>query len=175
MIRRESKDDLAAAARVARTLVLQSVTSTAIEVTRHVASRDRVDGVRLNYKRTDKGTAVLSKDGDVVLAAIEFNLVVTTKVEPDDPLISIRLAFELEYRRVAKDVPIADSDLERFARINGVYNAWPYIRELVASSIMRLGYPALTLPSLVIAPKSGGPKPPSEPSSTKRSSRSKAE
>jgi hypothetical protein len=39
-----------------------------------------------------------------------------------------------------------DDILQQFAEVNGIYNTWSYIRELVASSLTRLGLPGVLLP-----------------------------
>jgi len=41
---------------------------------------------------------------------------------------------------------LSDSVVEMFGRTNGVYNAWPYIREAFQSLTVRLGLPPFTLP-----------------------------
>jgi hypothetical protein len=43
---------------------------------------------------------------------------------------------------------------EGFARLNGVHNAWPYLRELMQSTSVRMGIPPVTIPThRVVAPK----------------------
>jgi preprotein translocase subunit SecB len=39
-----------------------------------------------------------------------------------------------------------EGKLASFAQVNAVYNAWPYLRELVQSLTVRMGMPPLTLP-----------------------------
>jgi len=61
--------------------------------------------------------------------------------------------FDLRYERQVRDASISDDDANLFAKINGVYNAWPYMRELVANTFTRMGYPPFTMESLVIGPQ----------------------
>ena len=43
--------------------------------------------------------------------------------------------------------------LSAFAKLNGLYNAWPYLRELISDMSTRTGYPPLLIPPLIIIPK----------------------
>jgi hypothetical protein len=57
--------------------------------------------------------------------------------------------FALDYR-VADEVffkSLTDTDIEAFARINGVHNAWPYMREYCQSTLGRMQLPGVVLPS----------------------------
>lgn len=40
----------------------------------------------------------------------------------------------------------SEDALDQFAEVNGVYNAWPFLRELVATSALRLGISDVLLP-----------------------------
>lgn len=42
---------------------------------------------------------------------------------------------------------------EAFANGNAIFNAWPYFREYLQSSLARMGYPTLVAPFLVMRPK----------------------
>lgn len=68
-------------------------------------------------------------------------------VESTDPPLFIRAEFVLDYSLDSMD-DISDESLDAFIRINGVYNVWPYWREYVQSTTVRLGIPPLTLPLL---------------------------
>jgi hypothetical protein len=55
--------------------------------------------------------------------------------------------FHLSYR-IDSFEGISDDHLDAFGKMNGIYNAWPYLREYVQSMTTRVGLPALTLPVL---------------------------
>lgn len=59
--------------------------------------------------------------------------------------LSLLAAFDLLYD-LPKAKDFAAADLSRFANVNGVYNAWPYWRELVQSITVRMGLPPIVLP-----------------------------
>ena len=63
------------------------------------------------------------------------------------------LAFQLEAEfllnyKVNSFEGITDEQLDAFGKMNGIYNAWPYWREYIQSTTVRMGLPALTLPVL---------------------------
>lgn len=59
--------------------------------------------------------------------------------------VSIEATFLLTYE-VKGSETLDPAHAEAFARINGIYNAWPYWREYVQSVTSRMGLPGLTLP-----------------------------
>ena len=61
------------------------------------------------------------------------------------PLLSIEVTVELHYR-IPRIRDFSAQDLSKFANINGVYNAWPYWRELIQNLSLRMGLPPLVLP-----------------------------
>ncbi len=65
--------------------------------------------------------------------------------------VTIQASVIVSYE-VDRDSGSANQDeLEAFGRVNGVYNAWPYLREYVQSSLVRLGLPPFDLPLLRVA------------------------
>lgn len=63
------------------------------------------------------------------------------------PPLAIEVEFALTYVLTSDD-EIDSEKVEAFGQMNGVYNAWPYIRELVQSTLTRMSLPSLTLPVL---------------------------
>ncbi len=71
----------------------------------------------------------------------------------DDPVdgekrVSIRAKLEVEYVPQPDRGAIDKDEAEVFGRVNGIYNSWPYLREYVQSSLVRLGLPPFELPLL---------------------------
>jgi hypothetical protein len=66
---------------------------------------------------------------------------------PQSSQFTIKATFELEYV-VAEGSAVSKDALDLFARINGVYNSWPYWREFVQSMTARMQVPTLTVPLL---------------------------
>ncbi len=61
------------------------------------------------------------------------------------PLFTIEASFKLTYSIKAFD-DLPDPNLEAFAQVNGVFNAWPYWRELVQSTSAKLGIRPIIVP-----------------------------
>lgn len=59
--------------------------------------------------------------------------------------VSITATFELHYRLPVELKPTS-SELDEFGNANAVFNAWPYWREYLQSSLVRMGLPPFTLP-----------------------------
>ena len=80
-----------------------------------------------------------------VLAQIKIRLI---PVEPEkDAVVSVSAAFEIKYS-LPKELRASQKQLNTFARINSVFNAWPYWREFVQNMVARMNLPTLTLPML---------------------------
>lgn len=78
-----------------------------------------------------------------VLAQIKIRLI---PVEPEkDAVVSVSAAFEIKYS-LPKELRASQKQLNTFARINGVFNAWPYWREFVQNMVARMNLPTITLP-----------------------------
>jgi hypothetical protein len=81
----------------------------------------------------------------IVIATLETTLL--PKRAPTEPGLSLLCVFELKYR-VPASVDAPQDVLSEFARTNGLYNAWPYCRELVQNTVTRMALPPLLIPLL---------------------------
>lgn len=72
------------------------------------------------------------------------------------PVVQIKAIFRLTYQLPENPPPeeMKEELFSSFAAVNGVYNAWPYLRELVQSTTARMGYPGILIP-LYRIPKVG--------------------
>jgi preprotein translocase subunit SecB len=64
---------------------------------------------------------------------------------PEEMFVRIEARFALTYSIGSQD-NLSETNYEAFGQRNGVYNAWPYWREFVQSTTVRMGLPPLTLP-----------------------------
>jgi hypothetical protein len=62
-------------------------------------------------------------------------------------MVEVRAAFELTYH-ITDLSGLEPEHFEAFAQLNGVFNAWPFFREFLQSSVVRMGLPPFTLPVL---------------------------
>lgn len=85
-----------------------------------------------------RGKHDVTEDG-VLQVALYFSFV--TKPEA----FNLTAVFALNYQLRGS---VEEADAEAFARVNAVFNAWPYWRELVQSTISRMGFPAPLIPLL---------------------------
>lgn len=67
--------------------------------------------------------------------------------EIPEPVVWIKPAFELEYA-VPEGLDVSKEVAHTFASGTGVFNAWPYLREFVQSTLSRMGLPQVTVPLL---------------------------
>lgn len=79
--------------------------------------------------REDEGTPPLQSDEEA----------------PRLPLLSIRACLKVNYL-VDDTSGLGEKNIEAFAKINGIYNAWPYWRELVQNLTCRMGILPITVP-----------------------------
>lgn len=63
----------------------------------------------------------------------------------DDPRFSVIAFFRLTYT-VSSGPELDPSDIDLFAHWNVIFNAWPYFREYVSSTVNRAGLPRFALP-----------------------------
>jgi preprotein translocase subunit SecB len=84
-------------------------------------------------------------------AAFSFEMAEDTEESRNDPPVAIRAVFALTYK-VENLASFSDEELQAFGEINGVLNAWPFWRELVYSTLSRMGMPPVTLPTFRVIP-----------------------
>lgn len=70
--------------------------------------------------------------------------VVSRKPE-EKTAVSVQATFELAYLLPA-DMQASEEELNDFARINAIFNAWPYWREFIQSTVTRMNLPPVVLP-----------------------------
>jgi len=75
------------------------------------------------------------------------------------PAILIDASFVLAYK-IDSFKGLTQKGFEQFANLNGIYNAWPYWREFVQNTIVRMGLSSLSIPvfRIVEPPKEKVPK-----------------
>ena len=68
-------------------------------------------------------------------------------VNDDADLVSVKETYLLTYD-LKGDEPVQEQTLRDFAHHNAAFNAWPFFRESLHSTTLRMGLPAYTLPLL---------------------------
>jgi len=83
-----------------------------------------------------------SVTGEFLVSRVSFTLHVQQAGTPPLHSVSVTGTIELFYKMAST---FSDEEIDSFAKINGIYHAWPYWREFVQSSTARAGLPGLTL------------------------------
>ena len=83
-----------------------------------------------------------------------FRLTGVKKSDPskDKAVLCIECAFEASYHLKAGFEP-TEEQIKAFKDGNAIFNCWPYHRQYVQDVILRMGYPAITLPFLRVVTK----------------------
>ena len=68
-------------------------------------------------------------------------------VEPVALLVHVGATYLLQYE-LNPEMKFTDVQADAFARINGLLNSWPYWREHLQTTLLRMELPPLTLPLL---------------------------
>ena len=80
-----------------------------------------------------------------VIVDFKFEAREASSDEPGEIVADLSATFHLLYA-LPLEFEADESCFEQFASVNGVYNAWPYWRELVQTSTGRIGLPGVVLP-----------------------------
>lgn len=87
----------------------------------------------------------VDKGEKVVCVRPRFVLSAKYDEADDEELLRIEAQFVLRYR-VPSFEGLKKANIAAFGELNGLYNAWPYWREFVQSTTVRMGLPPLTVP-----------------------------
>ena len=95
------------------------------------------------------GEAEADRESKQIVVTVSFMVRANAADAPESPeaAFHVEAVFYLEYKINSFD-GISDQHVQAFGKMNGVYNAWPYWREYVQSTTVRMGFPPLTLPVL---------------------------
>ena len=84
------------------------------------------------------------KNGYIIVIA-KFHFEAFTESKAQKPVILIDASFLLAYK-IENFEGLTQKGFEQFANLNGIYNAWPYWREFIQNTIVRMGLPSLSIP-----------------------------
>jgi hypothetical protein len=86
---------------------------------------------------------------DAVGVKMRFEFLAPSPYQDEDKRrVEVTARIRVEYTRPNERGQFDRDDADVFARVNGIYNAWPYLREFVQTSLGRLGLPPFELPLL---------------------------
>ena len=152
------KVDLEIAARVAQRYVLQEIYLVDAKISRDPLT---VSPETLSLQHKCSTNVHTPFDAEKYIFLCNFRVAAFDGKEPHKLIMKIDASFCTSYVEKSQPEPLipeddADSLLEyaeHIITINPISHAWPYWREFVQSMSARMGFPALTVPLLEIAPK----------------------
>lgn len=140
--------DMEAIARVAQRAVLEEIYLVDAKMSREPMA---ISGEPLSLEHKCS-TKIFPAEKDVLPILCNFSVAASIGKSPDKIVMSIEASFCTSYV-LKPNEEFNPADIEHFAKINPIYNAWSYWREFVQSMTTRMGFPALTIPLLKIIPK----------------------
>jgi len=106
---------------------------------------DTEDKIRMGFKDTE-----VIVDNEQITSNLYFSFIAPTPFEANTTKqVSISAHIQLVYQ-IDNMSDLIEDDVILFGKVNGIYNAWPYLREYVRSAVTRLGLPSFDLPLLNI-------------------------
>ena len=136
----EPIDPMALAGNVARRVEIQNVGLLNLQIAREAAISDEPSLVE--YAVDTKSEHFQEEKTISVFVRLRLN---AKSPKSEASSINAVIEFNISYS-VNGDAPITKDELSSFGRLNGVYNAWPYIREIVQNLFVRMALPPLVLP-----------------------------
>lgn len=90
-------------------------------------------------------------DGSITLG-VDFEFQIADGDDLTRTLATIQCRFEADYHLLPDFNPSA-SQIAAFHSGNAVFNCWPYLREFIQNSTVRMGLPPATVPFLRLVPR----------------------
>lgn len=150
------------AARVIKAVQIQEVRLVESTASSAIRSGHDVEGVTLTINYS--GGVPSPPEGGVFYVVAPIEALVTLEGS-SEPVVSIKARFELKYS-IPGDLVPTQEELGAFAEVNGVFNAWPYWREFIQSTISRMNLPPVILPLFRIGDDKKETHPPPHDSET---------
>jgi len=86
-----------------------------------------------------------NKDASMFWVLVKIKTELIQREPKKGAAVFVNVVFEIKYS-LPKELEVSQEQLNTFAKINSVFNAWPYWREFVQSMVARMNLPPLTLP-----------------------------
>ncbi len=95
--------------------------------------------------RREKGTEGLLR------LAVHFQMAAKAR-DSGKPVVRVEAVFEADYE-LAQGFQPTDEQVKAFQGGNAIFNVWPYFREYLQTTLVRMSLPPLTAPFLRLVPK----------------------
>lgn len=130
--------DLKAVARVSKRVHLKAIRLTEIRATR--TSQDS-GPVESSLKQQCTPSTITD---DLIEVACSYSFKFRSA---DSDVATATIVYHIDYTLIG-EAPAEESDIEQFARANGAYHSWPFVREVIYGLTSKMGFNAYTLPVL---------------------------
>ena len=119
-------------------------------VSAKLARGDVREGTNFDVKIRRSARAKMDASRKLLIVQVEIGFTARADSELEKPpSVEAWATYELTYS-VPDQTGLTQEHFDAFAEMNGVFNAWPYFREFLHSSLSRMGLPPFTLPVLRI-------------------------
>lgn len=151
----QEPDDLAFAAAVARVVELEDVRLVRVQAELNVSVDELFSEECLLVISPIQHRVIYSEENSVLDVEVGISASLcrpqqdnSTVPTASKPLVTASATCALRYSLPASAPPaeLRSRLFESFAKINGVYNAWPYLRNTIHDVTARLGIPPVVLP-----------------------------
>ena len=136
--------DLAAASRVAKRVDIREIRLIALQM--DLKGDPARAGLVPMYEHS---CAPAKVEGNTIEVACSYTFQVRSEHED---LAAASMTYRIVYTLIGEE-PADQSDIDQFAKANGAYHSWPFVREMIFSLTSKMGFPPYTLPVLIYRPK----------------------
>jgi len=145
----EPSSDKQAARAIAERFDLKRVRMTACDARSTIEDNELPQKTTINVQvKVRLGTSVNSPSTSIIIVDAQFRLLSSYTDRPTvdaAPPLAVSSQFQLIYES-SEQVDATTIDLEAFGHYTALFNVWPFWREFVQSTVVRMGLPPLTVP-----------------------------
>ncbi|MGH9622171.1 MAG: hypothetical protein ACRD4Q_07885 [Candidatus Acidiferrales bacterium] len=146
----QEEEKVANAFEVNRNVVLRSIRLASATLTS--TRLEEVDNVALQTQVSFEPTNVSSEAETLVLSVSFVFRIIEGENRAGAEIVRIDCQLEADYG-VRPDCVLTDQQIAAFHSGNAIFNCWPFFREYVQNSTVRMNYPAPPIPLLRLIPK----------------------
>lgn len=140
----------------------------------HVQRKVEIQSAERKLFELKQVESTLGEKADSIFVKVTFGIRIAAPDlgAADTGDMQIRATFALTYT-LKESNKVTPEMAQAFGEVNGAYNAWPFWREFVYSTMARMGLPPLVMPVFRPDQKAGGPSTDDKVSKGKRPSKRK--
>ena len=143
---KRTKPDLGRVARIAKHVELRSVSCREVSGKRLLELADMP--TKGEWSATHDASGHREMDAGQIVVVVRFSAHLRDGNNAGSRMLAdVKAAFSLRYAVPQQVLSALDQEaVQEFAETNGIYNAWPYWRELLQNTAARVGLPGVVAP-----------------------------